>query len=61
MKNEVYNYFVNGRVNTMQQAVNLYEEEMHRMRMENLAKYNARVAEQTRTVATIAAINSTFR
>ena len=30
-----YRYLLNGRANDLQQAVNLYEEELHRMRMEN--------------------------
>lgn len=37
----LYNYFVNGRVNTMQEAVNLYETEAHQERMEEAAKYGS--------------------
>jgi len=54
----MYGYFVNGRVSSLKEAINLYEEEMHRLRMENMAAVTARAAQQAAVASSCAAFNS---
>lgn len=49
-----YNAFINQRALTVQQAVNLYEEELHRNRMEQMQQTNMRMlAQQNQTLNSI--------
>ncbi len=54
-----YTAFVNGRAMNMQQVVNLYEEEMHRNRMENMQLKQVEQLKSIRTSSNISAAAST--
>lgn len=42
----MYNCFANERADTVKEAVNLYEEQLHRWKMENIAQQNLRIQAQ---------------
>lgn len=54
-----YNAFLNGRAMSMQQAVNLYEEELHRSRMEKMQLQQVAQLKSIRTSSNISAAAST--
>lgn len=47
----IHSYFVNGRAANWKEAVNLYEEEVHRNKMQNLAKMQAQAAQNAAAYA----------
>ncbi len=53
-------YFRNGRAGTMKEALNLYEEEMHRLRMENMQEQTLRLNQKQTTYAAISAWNTSM-
>lgn len=54
-------YFRNGRAHSMKEAINLYEEEMHRLRMENMQEQVLRQNQKQTTYTAITAFNTLFR
>jgi len=53
-------YLRTGRASNMKEALNLYEEEMHRLRMENMQEQSLRLNQQTATYSAITAANSSI-
>ena len=50
--------FINGRATTIQEAVNLYEQELHNLKMQNMAAATMLAAEEARVSANSAAVSS---
>lgn len=50
--------FINGRATTIQEAVNLYEQELHNLKMQNMAAATMQAAENARVSANKAAVSS---
>lgn len=50
--------FINGRATTIQEAVNLYEQELHNLKMQNMAAAALLAAEEARISANKAAVSS---
>lgn len=53
-------YFRTGRANTLKEALNLYEEEMHRLRMENMQEQTLRQSQKQTAYAAITAWNTSL-
>lgn len=53
-------YLRTGRASNMKEALNLYEEEMHRLRMENMQEQSLRLNQQAATYSAITAANSSI-
>lgn len=50
--------FINGRATTIQEAVNLYEQELYNLKMQRMAAATLRAAEEARVAANKAAVSS---
>lgn len=53
-------YFRTGRASTIKEALNLYEEEMHRLRMENMQEQTLRQSQKQTAYAAITAWNTSL-